>query len=324
MKAFFYSALALLLAACSTSPAHELDISAQVKMENTKAHFLLPGTRLSVIPPQQFTFDRDLMRFTKPDSAIIMFIDLAGHNFTEDKNKFIDSLHIMEEQGISIYFKKEFKIGTYDAYLVYAPSPDKKTEQIFLLMGNQNNTVIGAAQVLKNNAPLRNQLVKSLLSIYLDEKLVVDYSSLEVYTIDHASTDFKYLTHQSQFAVYTTIEGNNVMQNPFANYAMTMTMPAMTPEQKKTYSFTLMENLKNNGISIQNILHQGPTTINGMPSYEIVAAGQYRGKNNQFYQLVTGDYYKTVVFTGIAYDSVDNYIQQYRAMGASIQMKGVE
>ncbi len=306
------------LTSCNEAKKINLAIPDKVKIKKEGKHQQLPGTKIFIVGPENYELIGSLIRFQKDDSTFIQAVETPV-NFTEQKAKGIQAFE--EAKGLSSSYQKEFKLGDYDAFLIYGPDNKRPgCDQILLLFGDKEFGAMIVGEIPRNNEKTRQEVLAALLTAYVDKSATADYSALQNFTVDVSKSEFRFFRNASQTFLYT-IDGKGDFNIPFQDEIMIMTLPPMDNfDARKAYAQSMIQRYKNDGISIPDF-EEKEIKINSESAYEITFTGEFQGKSVKVYQVVTGDNKATILFCGLAYTRQEELFEQFKDVAQTLRTK---
>ncbi|HEY0610633.1 MAG TPA: hypothetical protein VGD35_13280, partial [Chitinophaga sp.] len=265
---------------CLAQTTRELYIPNRVQVVKQSAHVQIPGTRVLVVKPKGYQLVKQLARFQKDKNTYFQVFESQSVNFDVRKTDIIKEYDDAIRSGKlpPMYYRKEFKFGNYNALLYYAGSPASSIEQIVLAFGDKNFAVMATGQLPANDKTSRDEILRALLSLYVDENKVSDATASTDYTLDLSNTSFQYAGNMSQLYFYT-VGGKSDPNNPYQNMILVQTLPAVKgAAAMKEHSLRMLDQYKTSKIKILNH-HERNITINGKYAHELTFTGTYEGRS---------------------------------------------
>ncbi|MBG9378819.1 hypothetical protein I5907_21480 [Panacibacter sp. DH6] len=314
----------LLLLSCRAAKAqNDFKIPDQVSISKTASYQQFPGTRVFVEAPKNYELEKQLIRFQKNENTFFQIIESPLTNFAVKKAELVKGFEDAVNTGKipKEYYKKEFKLDTYDAVLYYGRDNKPNLEQIVLCFGDKDFSVMALGEIPANDKSSRQEVLKALLSLYVDKTIKVDPTALASYSLDVSNTEFQYAGNISQMYYYTIGGKGDPANNPFENEIMVMTLPAMKDKViLKYYAIDMIGRYKLSGMQIT--AYKGSDTIlNGNYAYAITFNGSLKGKSNSVYQIVTGDDQSSLLFVGSAYSRQEELMNQIKTIAKTLRTK---
>jgi hypothetical protein len=282
----------------------------------------IPGTRVLVVKPKSYKLVKQSARFQKDNNTYFQVFESQSVNFDVRKTDIIKEYDDAIRSGKlpPMYYRKEFKFGNYNALLYYAGSPASSIEQIVLAFGDKNFAVMATGQLPANDKAARDEILRALLSLYVDENKAPDPTAGADYTLDLSNTSFQYAGNMSQMYFYT-VGGESDPNDPYQNQILVQTLPAMKDAAAlKEHALKMLDHYKTSKIKILNH-HERNITINGKYAHELTFVGTYEGRTVTTYQVVTGNNKASVVLVGNVFDKHPELITQIKKIAQTLKVK---
>ena len=169
----------------------DLQIPDKVIVSKSEKHQHFKGTRVFMAVPEGYFPLISLIRFQKNDNTYIQTVESPHTNYLEHKESIIHSLNENSSNGrLKTYYQKEFKLGDYDALLVYGANSFPDEDIMTLLLGDKDFYVMVVGIFPNNDDIAKQEVLSALLSVYYDKSADPDYSSLENFMIDMSNSPF--------------------------------------------------------------------------------------------------------------------------------------
>lgn len=261
---------------------------AQTKITNfiTEAHVPIEGTKISLVPPVNFTVAANFAGFQQNSTgASIMIVDVPAP-FSEIMTAF--TKEGLQTQGMELLEKEELIINTNSALLVkgeqeaYGNAYAKYT----LAFGSEKESILINGTYLKSNeADLATAIKKSLLSVIYDaEKEINPFDTID-FEISTEGTAMGFAKSVGPSLLFNR-EGTIPSTAPDkAIFIVAKSFSELEILDKKTYA----ENrIKQNPILIDTITSNIPIEIDGLKGFETIAQGRTKTKNipTEVYQVM--------------------------------------
>jgi len=304
--------------------AHDLAIPAVVAVDKAGLSTRLPGTNTFIHQPVRYTLNKQLIRFQKNEGTYIQLMQLpVVSNFETKRKELEDNVERVVAEGKleKEYYKRAFKLGEFDALLIYGKDDKREGfEQMVLLFGDNTFVNIVVGEFPADQPAIRKEILDGLLSMYVDKKLPIDPTELANFSIKTNNTAFAFCSSASQMFYYTIGGKGDPIQNQYESEIMVQALPAMGEEERRSYAVKMIYNYRLMGMRIPTYSGKD-TTINGQYAYQITFDGSFNGKKNDVYQVVTGNKNGSVLFLGGLYDRLEELMPQVRAIAGTLQMK---
>ncbi|MEI6124100.1 MAG: hypothetical protein WCQ95_10800 [Bacteroidota bacterium] len=303
------------------SEKENLNIPDKIVIKKSSKYLQFPGTRVFILNPKGYILISSLIRFQKDNDTYIQAAEFPTISYLKQKASIQKSFEETKTKGLKSYYQKEFKLGDYDAFLVYGADNKPNLDQMVLVFGDNDFIVLVSCEMPANNELARKEILSALLSTYLDKTVKPDYSALVNFTIDVSKSNFKFNCHASQNFYYTINGLGDPVNNPFENQIIVSTLPSMkNTQERKEYALSMIQEYEKFGLTIPSF-NQQEIIINGASAYEITFSGIYKGKSSKVYQIVLGDDKATILFCASAYDRQDELMKQFKNIAKSLKIK---
>jgi hypothetical protein len=304
--------------------AHDLAIPGMVVVDKASSTTKLPGTNAFIHQPVSYTLIKQLIRLQKNEGTYIQLMQVpVVSNFEAKRKEMEDNLQRVVAEGKleKEYYKKEFKLGDYNALLYYGKDDKREGfEQMVLLFGDNTFVNMAVGEFPADQPLVRKEILDGLLSMYVDKTVLVDPTELANFSIKTNNTAFTFFGSASQMFYYTVGGKGDPMQNPYESQIMVQALPAMQEEGLRSYAVQMIYNYRLTGMRIPTYSGKD-TTINGQYAYQITFEGSFNGKKNDVYQVVTGNQNGSVLFLGGLYEKPEELMPQVRSIAGTLQMK---
>lgn len=313
--------ISFFLYSCSDYANHDLKIPDKVQPGRKASSQQLPGTRIFVIPPEKYQLVQQLIRFQKNDSTFLQAYEIPGSSFDLQQLKAQFEQNRKSGKLAKEYYQKELQFGTYDAVFIYGPGNIPNREQMLLAFGDRNFSIMAVGELPSNDRIAREELVKALLTVYVDTAIIADPSALATYSLNVSGTDFEYVGNVSQSYFYNYRGKPLDNADEFANQIFVSTLPAQTHQALKEFGQSMIERYRTNGMVIPKYAER-EFTLNGNYAYEIKWEGNYKGRKNSVYQIVTTNgTTSSALFLGSAYDDIQTLMEQIKQAASTLRLK---
>lgn len=167
--------------------------------------YQLPGTRLFLRLPDDYSIDSARQLVRKNDKVFFRYAYQPGENFRAQM--FTTRMHWDSmTQHARFAYTKAFQIGPYSALVYYYPTTKPRQSAILLYFGDRSFTAHAAAVFPTDDPVARDSVFKTMCSLYQDEDARVDVSSSQPFYLDLSHSEFAYY-NQTNGAYMFTIGG---------------------------------------------------------------------------------------------------------------------
>jgi hypothetical protein len=279
------------------------------------------GTHIFMNEPKDFNFDFSTNRFERNDSTYIKAVETPTASYSDKYNRFIQLIKEENINGFRTYYQKEFVLQNKKAIILYGLDKALTTEQIILLFGDEMGSTMLLSRFAVDDQNSKNEILKSLLSVYKADSATLGISSIQNYTIDMLNTEFKYNSTTLQMFFYTLNGLGDPSGKANQDVIIVGQMPPMDNEglvKEKTHA--MIEAWKRNGIEITDY-KESKIIIDNRNAYDIIITGKSKDKKVMIYGMTTGNDKSTIFFQGSAYNNFDTYIQQFKQIAQTVRLK---
>jgi hypothetical protein len=309
---------------CASNSGFEntVDLKIPDKVETTtKGSKNFPGTRVFVNVPKDYESIPSLIRFQKDVSTYVQCIESPSTSFEARKSEIKKAMDKAIERGLIAYYQKNFKLGNYDAYLIYGKDTKPNQDNFVLLFGDDKFTVMAIGVIPEKNHEKREEVLKSLLSLSVDENFSVDHSAQMAFNVDLTGTDFKFNQIMSNITYYTINGKGDPINNVIETQIMILNLPTIKSDENKiAFSKDILKRIQNNGVNIAKSTDE-KTTINGLSAFSTEFEATHKGKTLKGYQVIFGNEKATIILTSSIYENKEVLIEQCKKIANSISIK---
>ena len=285
----------------------------QKKIENklSDQHQDIKGTKVSLIPPKGFIDGVNFLGLQQSESgSSIMVLDIPGPYSETSKAMTKESLL---SKGIEVKKIENLTINGLPAVFVTGIQNAYGTiyTKYILAFGTEQETIMLNGVFPENLKKIGDEIKKSMLTVFYDEKKKPDpFASID-YSIDVSGTKLKFANSMSNMLSFT-VDG----QSPTASTDKTdlitgKSYSQITQEDKKLFAINRLKQLP---IEIEKIEYVEEITIDGISGYEIFAKakGEEAGKTETIYQVILFSGKMYYIFLGTTNDKTDNSIDDIK------------
>ncbi len=272
--------------------------------------------------PSNYKLVKELLRFQKTENTFIQVFEIPNTSFRDKKDEMKKGFDdkIKNGQLPPLYYKKDFKLGAYDAMIFYGADNKPNLEQLLIAFGDSSFTVMAVGEIPSNDKAARAEVLNELLQITVDKSLKDDADELKSFDIDLSNTEFKYNNRMSQVFYYTVNGLGDPAQDPFADNIMVVTYPAIPKSEFKERSSEMVRRWKRAGITIDKTIENN-IQINQLGAFEMTMDGAYQGRKNKIYALTTSTEKSGVMFVGITYSRPEELFPQIKCIARTLKIK---
>jgi len=292
----------------------KLEIPNKVSVEYSLEHIPILYTRLSIIPPDNFSIKegQDAVWIKKDRNTFIKIKEYRLKSYYTEKNEILGKIQDINNQIKKPYFYKEFKLGNFDAFIISGISQIADREYVQLIIGNSNFYVLLDCAFPSNEKETRNNIIKSLLTSYVDE---TSFVKLKNYVIDYKKSNYKYSRTSGLSDIYT--ENGIIPTKDIMNSFIIMTFPPFnTIEQQYEFSKSMISKK----VLISNI-EEKSIKLNNYSAIEYIFEGKQQDVLLKGYHVIISNNEKAIVFYGVAISDIENNLNEYKDIVKTLKIK---
>ena len=330
MKKFIEVVLLISLMGCGAKHERKQDylgIPDKVEIKENENSIQFPDTRVFMVMPAGYelnaAFEKARVRKNK-----LNFIDVTeepNRSIDEVKDAFERTIEEIEEKKPEATCKiQDFKLGDYDARLIYMSNILPGTDKATLIIGNEKYAASVGSSFENEDAGMKKEIIDIMLTSYIKPDAKPDHTPFAKYTIDLSGSKLKFNSLSNKYMHKYTINGYSEEDSPGNNTFIVIQVPDTTTTiaGKKEIAQMIMEQEKNkdDGITI-NFAKEQEVQINNAPAYEIVTDKTYEKTHVKSYFLCADVEGKTFLFTGTIFKDFDQTIAEYRRIIETMKLK---
>lgn len=279
----------------------------------TTEHILIPGTKLSIIPPKDFVLATNFSGFQNAEKgASIMVSDLPTSytKMSEVMNK--DAL---KTQGMVLLNKEIIDFNQAKATLIFASqeSNGMTYNKQILLFGDENNSIMVNGIYPEKFKNLEREIRTSLLSSLYNKDQKENPLEAVNFTIDISNTAYKFVKYMSGTLLYSedgkfpSDKGIFMAGNSIGN---------VQTQNLKQYSIDRLKKLpygeKSKVISVNEI------AIDNLNGYEIIASND---RDEIVYQVMLYPKSGYYIILGQAADNKNQNLETFKSLAKTFRQK---
>lgn len=260
---------------------------------NLQAQEIVSGTRVSIKPPAGFVRAKTFTGYQKGEDAMISINELNGGSFYSNAANFTKGQ--FESKGIKVVEFKEMKINGYPAKLAKMQG-DPSAMSISMVFGDSTFSVTIMGLYPTGDEKLGEEIMKSILSVNYSKDLKIDPFEAAFFTLDDSNTRLKFSQAAANLFIYTW---GGAKENPEGKPLMlVIPLPNDNSSPKET-SQSMLESLKNKGLTNVEYIQSKEVIINGYKAYDLLFKGIMGGNKSTILvqTIVSGD--KQLIIQGL-------------------------
>lgn len=290
----YRSLVVLILGIAVSSDAQKLN----AYESGTNEHVLIPGTNISMIPPDMYVLSEEYKGFHNPEdqTSMIMVMEIPG-SYYETSSSFTKEKLV--DQGMVLTLNKEVKVNGYDGNLLelVQVANDMTFAKSILIYGDSASTTMINGVYLKDSESLGEQINESITSTVVNKHLNIDPRGALDYNLNESAGNMQFHSVVGNAMLFSR-DGIIPTQSPERVILATdKAFVKVTVEDKKAFC---MARVKSYPYEFQIIESKGIEEIelDGMKGYGLYAL-KGTDEEKEMYQAIvfndTGGYY---VFVG--------------------------
>jgi hypothetical protein len=285
-------------------------------------HVLIPGTHVSLVPPNGGVLSNIFSGFELPNRGKIQISEIAGTSYKESEGTLtregVESLNILFKDKSKVHFS-----GSQGTLVSGTSTSDSSTGVFLLVLGNDRITVDIYGFYNVGDKAAEAAVRDSLLSCVFNPASVKNTS--DTYSISTAGTSFKFADEIGSTR-YFTIGGNPYDDAAGVLYTSTTADDRVPQSAWMTYASSAIDKFLS-GYPEHTIISTRSVSFGGLQGFESIAefagmskrvrtasgASVNRQKNGKAYQVLLFDDEegKIYIFSGIALIDVDANVSQF-------------
>jgi len=292
-------------------------VKSNIVNTKTAKHINIPGTRLYIISPKNFTVAKTFIGLEKQDAGVLNIYDLVGGNFYTNDSGF--NSQSFEKLGAKVFDYREIKVNGYPAKYIYMQG--QPTQKAYaLVFGDTTFSVMIMALYRPGDEETGKDIANAFNTIYYDKETKIDPFATANFSVDSTSSKFRFWQYAANMYQYAPA-GVNPKKD--SNYAVTMIMqtPKETSATAESMAFLVISKSLQHGFVLDDIKNATTKKVNGVETYEAEVYGKTNGKPTvlYFYVLANGD--SAIVITGVATKDFNNDIVEFKKFAGSVKLK---
>lgn len=290
----------------------------------SEQHIAVEGTRVSMIPPEEFTQAEDFKGFAfKEKQASILVIEFPGpfglttSGFTKDN---------LASRGMLLIDQEEIQMNGKDALMVKVQQflASQSFIKWILAFGDEEKTVMINGTTPEDYVEeLAEPIRQSLLSTVYEENKILDPLSEADFTVDISSTKLKFANGIAGMLMFTAdglIPTQSQDKTLFIVGASMGETKVGDPQEFARQRIHQYPNLEVKTVQEQDIQ---AVTIDGLSGYEIYTYGWNEDAQLKelLYQLILYQDQRYYIMLGTAQDAYDENLNLFKALAHSFKLK---
>lgn len=290
-------------------------------LAQTADHKIIPGTKCSIIPPENFVPATTFSGFQNNESgASIMVTELPAPVAAVTEGFTAEAL---KGRGLTLISKEPVEFNKLKATFIKVSQPANGITYLkqILIFGDSTKTVMLNGIYPEAGKSIEEKIRVSLFSVVWNEKQ--DDHPLEAvkFRIDPTGTSFRFTKSISGSLLYTTDGQVPTKSAEKAMVVIANSLGNITVEDRKKVSLERLNKLPRGEYNVVKQIM--PVTIDNLEGFEIVADGKDQNNEPQLvYQVilftVDGGYY---ILVGSATGKFDSYLETFKKIAQTFKRK---
>ncbi|MGX5817063.1 hypothetical protein ACWKWU_02645 [Chitinophaga lutea] len=202
------------LLATGCNPFHRkqaLNIPDSVTVTPSDRHIQIAGTQVFFVPPRNLRPDSSGVKFLISPKSNITFIINSNVGFATLRETQIDPLVQQQKQKPFVELissHNRFLMGKDSAVIVYVRDFKLGTGKIYFAAGSNTRGVMAICTFPNGQSAMRDEILASLLTVYIDSTVTIDYEAICPFTIETEGTPFQFFSRDNERTYYTHETGS--------------------------------------------------------------------------------------------------------------------
>jgi len=315
MKKILYLFALLSLNACGQTTAYK--INQDIKSTKTNRHVNIPGTRLYIIPPPNFTVASTFIGLQKGETSMINIYDLVGGNINTNAATF--SKAEFERQGAKVFDFKEIKVNGFPAKYIHMQG-DATAKAYSIVFGDTTFTTMIMTIYPVADEKTGNEIIKSLNTIYYDKNKKIDPFETAFFTLDDKVSKFKFFQYNANLYIYS-IDGIENKEDKDAPIVLVSQFPKDNTMNAKSIAEMMIKKIQQYGLTNPELKNTTTDKINGYETYQTEVYGQMQGKSSLLFYCIVTKGNKAIVIQGISKKDIQTNLEEFKKMAKTVKIK---
>jgi hypothetical protein len=171
-----------------------------LETHKTEKHINIPGTRLFIVPPEDFSISDNFIGLIKENISAIQVMDLDGGNFYTNSANY--TKQGFEKKGIKVLDFKELTINGYPCKYICMQG-DTSAKVLGFVFGDTTFSVMVMATYPSKDEIVEKSLEIALQTIYYEKGLTIDPFISAYFKLDDSESIFKFFRSSANLFIYS-------------------------------------------------------------------------------------------------------------------------
>ena len=289
----------------------------EIKTEISEDHIPVDCTKFFAKIPNDYKFNKDLLRYQKKENLYVQFIESNASSF----HKFKPNLNreAIESQGHMIDVVKDVKLNDLNAVFFDGPSETPYERKTVLAFGDSEFVAFAIGVYPENDNEGRNEVLEIFKSIVYLKSLVLNPFKFAMFEFDQSITGFKFAKIMSDFYIFNK-DGNPEPKSDFSNFIKIVAIPPVskTPsENSKEMLMRIASSPDETMISPEIIT----TKIGNYPASVLESEFEIDNRKGQLYMVILEGSESRVIFIGYSFNRKPELLKKYKETVKTIKIK---
>lgn len=292
-------------------------IGADIRNTKTAKHINVPGTRLFIVAPPDFTVATTFVGLQKGEHALFNIYDLVGGNFYTNAATF--SREAFEQKGVKVFDYKEIRVDGYPAKFI-SMQADAATNGYAMVFGDTTFSTMIMAFYPANDEATSKQIITALNTIWYDKSKTIDPFENAFFSLDDHNSKLKFFKYAANLYVYTNggLDNTKDKDSPFL---LATPLPGDKSTSAQSIGEMMITRVEEYGLKDGSPKNISTEKINGYETYEVEVYGDMQGKKSLVYTCVVAKGDKLVTFQGIAKTDLEANLQEFKKLARTVRIK---
>ena len=286
----------------------------------SEAHVAIVGTKISMVPPQDFTVADNFAGFQQDESgASIMVLDVPGP-FSEISKAFTEEG--LKSQGMTFISSEKLIFQDFQAALltVQQEAYGQSFQKHIFAFGSERESILINGTFPSDKNELNEPIRKALLTSYYDSAKNIDPFSTVDFEINPAGTGLVFAKSMANSLIFNRDGKLPSQLEDQANFIVGKAFSQVEVTDKELFAGTRLGQLP---IEIDSILSTTSIKIDGLDGVEIIADGKnpQNGNKEKVYQTILFEDNLYYILLGSCEANFEENIFKFQSMAQTFKRK---